>query len=179
MKPSEGNLDLIIRAAHFAAHKHRDQRRKDASATPYINHPLSVAHVLWKEGRVRDPRILAAGLLHDTIEDTRTTRAELRKAFGATVAVVVSEVTDNKRLHKLTRKRLQIEHAPHLSPSAKLVKLADKICNLRDVVASPPADWTLARRRAYFDWAKQVVDGLRGSNKALERAFDRVYRRKP
>src|SRR5271155_5620806 len=129
MMPFSRDVDLIIRAAHFAAHKHRDQRRKDANSTPYINHPLAVAHVLWKEGQVRDPRILASGLLHDTIEDTRTTRSELRRTFGTAVAGIVAEVTDNKRLHKLTRKRLQIEHAPHLSPAAKLVKLADKICN--------------------------------------------------
>lgn len=179
MTPFSREVDFIIRAAHFAAQKHRNQRRKDVNSTPYINHPLAVAHVLWREGRVRDPRILAAALLHDTIEDTRTTRAELRKAYGATVAKIVAEVTDNKRLHKFTRKRLQIEHAPHLSPAAKLVKLADKICNLRDVVASPPAKWPLSRRRDYFDWAKQVVDGLRGSNARLEAAFDRVYRRKP
>jgi guanosine-3',5'-bis(diphosphate) 3'-pyrophosphohydrolase len=178
MNPGDTGLDLVIRAAHFAAHKHRDQRRKDAGATPYINHPLAVAQVLWTEG-VRDPEVLAAALLHDTIEDTRTTRAELHKHFGPAVAGIVSEVTDNKRLHKQTRKRLQIEHAPRLSPSAKLVKLADKICNLRDVASSPPAGWPLSRRREYFDWSKQVVDGMRGTNGALEKAFDRAHRRRP
>lgn len=176
---STSDMDLVIRAANFAALKHRDQRRKDANATPYINHPLSVAQVLWKEGGVRDARVLAAGLLHDTVEDTRTTRGELHTAFGAVVAKTVAEVTDNKRLNKQTRKRLQIEHAPHLSISAKLVKLADKICNLRDMAKNPPADWPLARRREYFDWSKQVVDGMRGTNQKLEGAFDRSYRRRP
>lgn len=173
------DMDLLIRAANFAALKHRDQRRKDANATPYINHPLSVAQVLWKEGGVRDARVLAAGLLHDTVEDTRTTRAELHRVFGAVVANTVAEVTDNKRLSKQTRKRLQIEHAPHLSVSAKLVKLADKICNLRDMLKNPPKEWPLARRREYFDWSKQVVDGMRGTNRKLESAFDRCYRRSP
>lgn len=131
------------------------------------------------EGRIRDARIIAAALLHDTVEDTRTTRAELARAFGKPIASVVAEVTDNKRQDKKTRKRLQVEHAPQLSPSAKLVKLADKICNLRDLAASPPADWALARQREYFDWAKQVVDALRGENRRLERVFDRAYRARP
>lgn len=179
MKQASTDMDLFIRAANFAALKHRDQRRKDPNATPYINHPLLVAQVLWSEGGVRDGHVLAAGLLHDTVEDTHTTRAELRRVFGADIASTVAEVTDNKRLDKQTRKRLQIEHAPHLSTSAKLVKLADKICNLRDVAKSPPADWPLKRRREYFDWAKQVVDGLRGTNRKLEGAFDRAFRRRP
>ncbi len=170
---------LILRAAQFAAMKHRNQRRKDKEATPYINHPLALANVLWHEGRITDARIIAAALLHDTVEDTRTTRAELARAFGKSIASVVAEVTDNKWLDKKTRKRLQVEHAPHLSPSARLVKLADKICNLRDLAASPPADWSLARKREYFDWAKQVVDGLRGENRRLERLFDRAWRARP
>jgi GTP diphosphokinase / guanosine-3',5'-bis(diphosphate) 3'-diphosphatase len=170
---------LVLRAAQFAAMKHRNQRRKDKEATPYINHPLALANVLWREGRISDARTIAAALLHDTVEDTRTTRAELARVFGRPIASVVAEVTDNKRLDKKTRKRLQVEHAPHLSPSAKRVKLADKICNLRDLAASPPADWSLARQREYFDWAKQVVDALRGENRRLERVFDRAYRARP
>jgi len=170
---------LVLRAAQFAAMKHRNQRRKDKEATPYINHPLALANVLWHEGRIRDARIIAAALLHDTVEDTRTTRAELARAFGKPTAAVVAEVTDNKRLDKKTRKRLQVEHAPYLSPPAKLVKLADKICNLRDLAASPPARWSLARQREYFDWAKQVVDALRGENRRLERVFDRAFRARP
>ncbi|MBS0394072.1 MAG: bifunctional (p)ppGpp synthetase/guanosine-3',5'-bis(diphosphate) 3'-pyrophosphohydrolase [Proteobacteria bacterium] len=172
-------MELVLLAAEFAARKHRSQRRKDRDATPYINHPLAVARLLWEEGAVHDPVVIAAALLHDTIEDTRTTRRELEKHFGRSVAAIVVEVTDNKRLHKQTRKRLQIEHAPHLSRQAKLVKLADKTCNLRDVAASPPAGWGLARKREYFDWAAQVVAGLRGSNARMEKAFDRAYRKRP
>ena len=172
-------VELVLLAAEFAARKHRNQRRKDPDATPYINHPLALARLLWTEGRVHDPVVIAAALLHDTIEDTRTTRTELIRAFGREVADVVAEVTDNKRLHKKTRKRLQIEHAPHLSRNAKLVKLADKTCNLRDVATNAPAGWSLERRRAYFTWAGHVVDGLRGTNARLERAFDRAYRRRP
>ena len=123
--------------------------------------------------------MLIAAVLHDTLEDTKTTVAELRGKFGKKVASIVMEVTDDKNLRKSVRKRLQIEHAPHLSKRAKLVKLADKICNLRDVVSNPPTKWPLKRRRKYFDWAKSVVDGLRGVHPKLEKLFDKVYSRKP
>jgi guanosine-3',5'-bis(diphosphate) 3'-pyrophosphohydrolase len=62
---------------------------------------------------------------------------------------------------------------------AKLVKLADKICNLRDIIASPPADWSTERKREYFDWVKTVVDQIRGTNPRLERRFDQLYGQKP
>jgi len=131
--------------------------------------------VLVNEGGVSDVEVLCAALLHDTVEDTATTPEELVDTFGARVARIVAEVTDDKALNKADRKRLQVENAAHLSPEAKLVKLADKICNLRDVAERPPAGWDLARRREYFDWAKRVVDGLRGSHPRLEAAFDVAY----
>jgi guanosine-3',5'-bis(diphosphate) 3'-pyrophosphohydrolase len=177
------NLAPLLKALSFAAHKHRDQRRKDAEASPYINHPIALAEVLAGEGGVTDLEVLAAALLHDTIEDTATTGEELAREFGARIAAMVAEVTDDTGLPKAERKRLQIEHAAQLSDGAKLVKLADKICNLRDVAERPPAQWDLARRREYFEWAKRVIDGLRGapgeSMRALEAAFDAAYARKP
>ena len=175
----EKNLALLLKALSFAAHKHRKQRRKDAEASPYINHPIALARALTGEGGVRDVQVLCAALLHDTIEDTETTREELDAAFGARVASIVAEVTDNKRLPKVERKRLQIVHAAHITREAKLVKLADKICNLRDVADSPPVSWPMRRRRKYFDWAKRVVDRLRGVNRRLEAAFDAAYARRP
>ncbi len=170
---------VILAALQFAAHKHRDQRRKDLEASPYINHPIALANVLWGEGNVHDPVVICAALLHDTIEDTETTAEEIRASFGAKVARVVEEVTDDKTLDKATRKRLQVEHAPHISRRAKLVKLADKICNLRDMAASPPKTWPRSRVREYFDWAKAVVDGLRGAHPRLATIFDEAYSRKP
>ena len=172
-------VGLILGAAGFAAHKHRDQRRKDQNKSPYINHPIALANVLWNEGAVHEPVVIAAALLHDTIEDTETEPAELVAAFGAKVAAIVQEVTDDKALPKATRKNLQIEHAPRLSRAAKLVKLADKICNLRDVVAYPPADWSVRQRQEYFDWAKAVVDGLRGTHPELEQHFDAAFAQRP
>jgi len=179
MSRTKDELGLVLRAVQFAAHKHRDQRRKDAKSTPYINHPISLAEVLHTDGRVRDPVVIAAALLHDTIEDTETTYEELRGAFGVEVADVVVEVTDVKFMAKESRKRLQVAKAGRASDRARLVKLADKICNLREILASPPAGWSLARRQKYFDWAKAVVDQARGVNPRLERMFDRLYRQRP
>ncbi len=167
--------ELLV-ALEFAAHKHRDQRRKDEAASPYINHPLAVVTLLWTHG-VRERVPLLAAVLHDTIEDTATTRDELVEKFGEDVAAVVCEVTDDKSLPKEQRKQLQIEHAPHMSAHAKLVKLADKTCNVRDLTDSPPAKWPHERRAQYFVWAKSVVDGLRGSNSGLEAAFDAEHER--
>ena len=165
----------LIHALAFAAHKHRDQRRKDKDASPYINHPIALAHILISEGGVSDAVVLCAAILHDTIEDTETSYSVLRAAFGTEIADVVREVTDDKSLAKAKRKQLQIEHAAHASPRAKLVKLADKVANLRDLASTPPHDWSIDRRRAYFDWAKQVIDGVRGTNAQLEAAFDKAY----
>lgn len=167
----------IVRAAQFAAEKHKNQRRKDVDASPYINHPLALASVLAVEGGVKNPDVICAAMLHDTIEDTDTTVNELAEIFGDKVTSIVLEVTDDKSLAKAVRKEEQVRHAPLISPEAKLVKLADKICNLRDILASPPADWTAARKKAYFDWATRVVSGLRGVHPGLEATFDGLHAR--
>jgi guanosine-3',5'-bis(diphosphate) 3'-pyrophosphohydrolase len=169
-------MKILLQALAFAADKHRIQRRKDASASPYINHPIALANVLLNEGGVEDEHVLVAALLHDTLEDTETTAQELVQLFGKEIADLVLEVTDDKALPKAERKRLQIEHAPHISRQAKLVKLADKICNLRDITTCAPADWSMARKQEYFEWAKAVVDGLRGVHPGLEYLFDEAYK---
>ena len=165
---------LLLEAVAFAADKHRNQRRKDAESSPYINHPIALASLLKREG-VDDVAVLCAALLHDTIEDTNTTADELRVLFGEVITSVVLEVTDDKNLEKAERKRLQVANAHMLSERAKLVKLADKICNVYDMVAAPPADWSLSRKREYLEWAKEVVDRLRGTHAGLEAVFDEVY----
>ena len=169
----------IVDALSFAASKHRDQRRKDQDASPYINHPIGLMRVLSLEGRVHDPLVLCAALLHDTVEDTETTPEELEERFGSEIRELVMAVTDDKRLPKPMRKRLQVERAGGLSQGARLVKLADKICNLRDMADSPPADWDLERRQAYFDWCAEVVDQVRGTHPGLEAIFDQVHARRP
>jgi guanosine-3',5'-bis(diphosphate) 3'-pyrophosphohydrolase len=169
------NTGLIFKALAFAAHKHRDQRRKDVKASPYINHPIALADVLCNEGGITDENVLCTALLHDTVEDTETTPEELTQLFGKTISELVMELTDDKTLPKAERKRLQIEHAAHASYQAKLVKLADKISNLRDIAATPPADWDMNRKQEYFNWAKAVVDQIRGTNANLEVIFDAIY----
>lgn len=170
---------VLIDALVFAAHKHRNQRRKVVEASPYINHPIALARVLAVEADVQDEKTLVAAILHDTIEDTETSFEELKERFGKPVAETVAEVSDDKSQSKQRRKDLQIEHAPHLSKRAKLVKLADKICNLRDVALNPPRDWPLKQRQEYFDWAKRVVDGMRGAHALLEVLFDQAYTARP
>lgn len=167
---------LLLDAVAFAAEKHRHQRRKDAHASPYINHPIALANLLKREG-VDDVAVLCAALLHDTIEDTRTTPEELRTRFGELVTTIVLEVTDDKTLPKAERKRLQVQHAGSASERAKLVKLADKICNVYDMVVAPPADWPVERKREYLAWARAVVDELRGAHPGLEAIFDEVHER--
>jgi guanosine-3',5'-bis(diphosphate) 3'-pyrophosphohydrolase len=164
--------ELFIKAVAFAANKHKSQRRKDVEASPYINHPIALANVLANEGGIANMDVLCAAILHDTVEDTETTEAELKLAFGDKITAIVLEVTDDKSLDKVERKQQQIAHAPHISIEAKMVKLADKICNLRDILASPPAGWSLERKLAYFQWSADVVAGLRGTNVKLERVFD-------
>ena len=172
-------VSIVLAASAFAAHRHRNQKRKGADAVPYINHPIAVANVLANEAGITDTIALAAAILHDTIEDTATTVQELEAAFGQDVAAVVVEVTDDKSLPKHERKRLQIEHSGIISDRAKLVKLADKICNLRDISRSPPIDWSLDRKREYFVWAKQVVERMRGQSARLDQLVDVELANKP
>jgi guanosine-3',5'-bis(diphosphate) 3'-pyrophosphohydrolase len=164
----------LLAALRFASLAHSKQRRKGADGAPYVNHLIEVAELLVRVGGVRDPELLQAAILHDTVEDTATTPDELAKEFGARVRGLVVEVTDDKILPKAERKRLQIAHAPGLSPGAKQVKLADKISNVREIGESPPDDWDIARRREYIAWARAVVVHCRAANPALAAEFDRV-----
>lgn len=165
---------ILLMAIAFAADKHRNQRRKDADASPYINHPIALANTLANEGGISNESALCAAILHDTIEDTETTKEELIANFGEKIANIVMEVTDDKELPKAERKLLQIKHAAHASHEAKLVKLADKISNLRDLLSAPPKDWPNERLAEYFEWANKVVAGVRGVNPELEKIFDRL-----
>jgi guanosine-3',5'-bis(diphosphate) 3'-pyrophosphohydrolase len=168
------DVTFLLRALDFAAAKHRDQRRKGSDAAPYVNHCIGVARLLAEVGGVEDLTILAAGVLHDTVEDTETTPEELEAEFGPEVRSLVMECTDDKRLPKAVRKQLQVDHAPHKSPGAKLIKIADKISNVRDVTHCPPTDWPWERLWGYLDWTEQVVAGLRGVSPALEAHYDSV-----
>jgi len=168
------DLDPIFKAVLFAAVKHDGQIRKDAQGSPYITHPIQVAQALVEIGHVTETSTLVAAILHDTLEDTKTTRDEIRDTFGEEILQIVLEVTDNKSLEKMERKRQQVIHAPHISDQAKNIKLGDKLINCRDILNSPPKNWTLERRREYIQWAADVVENLRNTNAALEFAFDQM-----
>jgi guanosine-3',5'-bis(diphosphate) 3'-pyrophosphohydrolase len=175
------SIGTLLEALRFAADRHRGQQRKDGG-TAYINHPIAVAHKLNHVGGIVDPVVLCSAILHDTLEDTATTKEELARCFGEEIAKVVWEVTDDLTLkadknRKAERKQMEIDHAPKLSHKAKLVKMADKICNAEDTFKSPPANWSIEEKSGYINWAKQVIDGMRGTNKALEAEFDELFAR--
>ena len=165
-------FSLFLKALTFSAEKHRHQRRKDKAASPYINHPIEVAGILWTIGKVSDMITLVGAILHDTIEDTDTSPEEIRAQFGEKVLGLVLEMSDDKSLPKPERKQNQISHSPHLSRRAQEIKLADKISNVRDIAYAPPGEWSMERRVEYLRWAEAVIDGLRGANKKLEQTFD-------
>jgi len=180
MTPSEHSQTRLIAALDYAAHQHRDQRRKGAEAAPYINHPIALLRILSVEAGIHDADVLAAAVLHDVIEDCSGSqqefiaqrRDEIGTQFGQLVLELVEAVTDDKSLPKQERKQAQVEHAAQLPREARLVKLADKIANVRDIASSPPQGWEPERIVAYFDWAQAVVGAMRGTHAKLEALFD-------
>lgn len=170
----KNDLAKFLQAISFAAKKHQLQKRKGADGEPYINHVLEVANLLANVGKVEDYDVLIAAVLHDTVEDTETSGEEIANFFGAEVCRMVLEVSDDKSQPKARRKELQIEHAPHLSDGAKLIKLGDKISNIRDVMENPPDGWSQDRKVEYVNWGEKVVNGLRGANADLEKYFDDI-----
>ena len=163
-------MNLVLKATQFAALKHCDQRRKDGK-TPYIIHPISVAMILAEIGSIEDPEILSAALLHDTLEDTDTSAHELDKNFGSRVRIIVEELTDNDMLTFSQSKQMQIENAPYLSKNATLVRIADKISNVSDVIENPPTEWNQKRCNKYVDWAEAVMNNCQKVNQDLENHF--------
>lgn len=172
------DIQLLVDAYAFAADKHRSHKREDRHESPYINHLSELAHVLVTEAKIEDVTILAAAILHDTLEYTDTTVDELHTRFNSIITAIVEEVTDDKSLPETEQKRLRIMSTPTLSHAAKLVKLADLICNVGDVLDSPLPTWTNEECLEYIEWGKQLVDGLRGASPALEKRFDALYDRR-
>lgn len=170
------NQQRLVFACQFAAVRHSKQRRKDVDATPYINHPIEVMNILANEGQVNDVDVLIAAVLHDVIEDTKTKIEEVASLFGERVASIVLEVTDDKKLSAPVRKVLQIETAPHLSAGATMVKLADKISNMRDLLINLPVGWSQDRIDEYFQWSAKVVSNLshRSTLPELMDAYNRI-----
>lgn len=172
-------MHRLISALAFAAERHRDQRRGDVEASPYINHPIALAKLLSSEAGIDDEKVLVAAVLHNTLEGTETTAEELASRFGDDVAAIVLEVSNDESLLKARYKRRQVELASTISRRAKLVRLAARIADMRDAATRPSADEDLQRRRDYFDRAKAEVDEFRGTHQTLERLFDEAFRRRP
>ena len=167
-------MALVLKALDFAARRHANQRRKGGRQVPYINHPVRVAYYLATVAGIEDPRLIAAALLHDTVEDTPATIEDIRTEFGDDVAAIVAEVTDDKSLEKKTRKRLQIEHAPEVSWAAAQLKIADKLSNVADISEAPPEGWSMQRRREYLGWTEEVIDRLPERHPKLEAEYRRT-----
>jgi (p)ppGpp synthase/HD superfamily hydrolase len=174
-QPARAAVEQILAAARFAAEKHAAQKRKGSAAEPYINHLIEVAELVAAAGPILDTNLVTAAFLHDTIEDTGVTAQELEQRFGSDVAALVLEATDDKSLPKHRRKALQVENARNKSKRAQVLKLADKISNLRSLLASPPADWDRERKQEYCEWARRVVSGFTSPNPLLMAEFERVY----
>jgi guanosine-3',5'-bis(diphosphate) 3'-pyrophosphohydrolase len=165
-------LRLVTEAAELAARRHSGMPRKGRGNEPYINHLAEVANLLSVATEGADAELVAAGWLHDTIEDTETTHRELADKFGERVAALVVEVTDDMTLPKDERRRRQVAAAPRKSPGAKLIKIADKISNSRARMVPQPNQDEHDDLIDYVAWAEQVVDGCRGVNAVLDRTFD-------
>lgn len=180
-------MACVIDALGYAAEQHRDQRSKGAEATPYINHPLTLLRILSVEGGIDDPEVPVAAALHDVIEDCSGRQqehreqhcSEIRECFGADMLALVDTLTDDKALPTPQRKRQQVAHAAHIPQQAKLVKLADKTANLRDIARCPPQHWEPERVAAYFDWAQSVAVRMHGTHMALEALFVNALAEKP
>ena len=171
----QSEMAKIVRAAYFAGEKHKDQRRSDKEETPYINHPLELASILVDEGHIEDVDVICAALLHDTIEDTDTTYEELNLIFGSVVTSIVREVTNDMSLSSPERRLKEAASIPHLTFQAKLVKLADKIANIRDISTMPPVGWTLEKKEAYFDFSLSIAEQAKDASQVLYEIFVHDY----
>jgi len=165
---------VLLRAAVFAADKHKTQRRKDKDATPYIGHPIQVASLLAEAG-VTDTDVLVAALLHDTVEDTKTSLDEIRQLFGTRVAEIVAACTDDKSLSKVQRKQVQLAKTASAPIEAKWVKLADKYANASDLFAHPPASWSQAERDGCIAWTCAVFRQLEGISDYFDAKFHTLF----
>jgi (p)ppGpp synthase/HD superfamily hydrolase len=175
MSPTDHPTAFLARAYAFAAVRHAGQKRNAAGDEPYLHHLIEVANLLAYATDGADPVLVAGGVLHDVLEDTPTTPEELLSLFGPDVAALVAEVTDPDGLTEAERRRRQVEHAPHLSTRARLLKIADKTSNIRERLTARPPGKSNRDIVEYVEWGAMVVAGCRGLNARLEDAFDEAY----
>lgn len=166
----------ILEALTFAAEQHKYQRRAGFEPLPYINHILKVTDALVNIGHEKDTALILSAILHDVVEDTNISFAEITEKFGHQVRSVVEELTDDMSLSYAERKRLQVQQAHQLSLPARKIRIADKASNLEDIFTYE-LDWPIEKKMAYLENAIQVVEKIRGSNDALEKWFDEIVNR--
>jgi guanosine-3',5'-bis(diphosphate) 3'-pyrophosphohydrolase len=171
-KRGQFDFSPILNAIMFAAAKHEGQARKDLVKTPYIMHPIGVCRILWEEGKIRNTNVLVAALLHDVLEDTQTTAAEIEQHFGKRVRDTVQELTNDPALSSEENKQRQVEHASLLSWNAQCVKLADRLYNIRDLKNLPPS-YDKQHIVRYFSWGRKLLHALKGTNENLEHALQK------
>lgn len=169
-----GQVFTLLDTIEYAVEKHGVQQRKNSAKKPYMTHPLSVAQHLIRAG-ITDLCVLRAAILHDVVEDTTGTLAEIEAKFGSRVAGIVAEVTDDKSLPTVERKKAQIEHAKTASREAKLVKLADKLDNCQSLLVDPPTTWSLERIQGYMVWSQAVVASCAGTCINLEGTLRAIF----
>jgi (p)ppGpp synthase/HD superfamily hydrolase len=169
------DTDLLLGAISFAADKHKFQRRKGSLSIPYINHPIKVCRLISICGE-NSIDLLIASILHDVVEDTDTTENDLSDLYGIKVASIVKEVTDDTKLPKYKRKELQIKKAPTMSREAKIIKTADKISNIEDILTYPLM-WTKKRKLEYIEWSYRVFVGCKGQNELLDNKFYEIHQK--
>ena len=164
--PSQSAHRPLVGAAYaFAADAHREQRRKDGQA--FIGHPVRVARLLAARGY--GDEVIAAALLHDVVEDTPITLAQLRERFGDAVAALVDWVTEDVRLPVPERRRAYRERVRRGPRAARDICAADKLCNAADLHQAAEEDdrRTLAR---FFDGLAGQVGRLQDDLAMLDEA---------
>ncbi len=170
----EEDAGVVFDALIFGAEKHKAQVRSNLKKTPYIIHPIEVADFVMRIGKVYDKNVLSAALLHDVMDETGTTYEEIENRYGKIVSQYVQEMTVKKELTLKEQKKYQIIQAFHQTPSVAVIKLSDKLSNLKTLAQTPPASWSRDRIDQYFQWAQSVIENLPEANSFLKQAVKDV-----
>jgi len=162
----------FMESLEFAAYRHRFDKTKNDE--PYINHIIDVCRLITVVGEENDEEVLVAAALHDTVEKTGTKASDINFQFGEKVFQLVLEVTDHSTGNDTDKFNQQLQRVESLSKKARLIKLADKISNVKSLLSFPPAGWDLEKRSLYINWADRIIQALRGTNEKLEAFYDEL-----
>jgi guanosine-3',5'-bis(diphosphate) 3'-pyrophosphohydrolase len=146
-------LPRLLEALDFAAQRHSAQRRKGPDAAPYVNHLIEVAMLVASVAQVDDVEVLIAAVLHDVLEDTPTTAAEVESLFGARVCSLVQALSDDKSLPRRKRREIALAELPDTDGLVKVIKLADLSSNIKLL----PPNWSEERKFEYLEWSERAA----------------------